>query len=335
MSPASLIDRYPGSGLKERELPQWVEPMLATLTEKHFSREGWIFERKFDGERCLAFRNGKQINLFTRNHKPLNDTYPELAEALQKQEPQRFIVDGEVVAFEGNRTSFARLQERMQIKDPQKAHASKIAVYYYIFDILYLDSYDTRGLDQRDRKQLLKESLQFEDPLRYTAHRNTDGQQYFKQACKRGWEGVIAKEADASYAHGRSTHWLKFKCVKEQEFVIGGFTDPQGSRIGFGALLVGYYEGSTLRYAGKVGTGYDDQTLRQLHNKLSGLERENPPFKTEGDLPATGVHWTQPELVVQVGFEEWTDDLRLRQPRYLGLRDDKSPQTVHREKADS
>jgi bifunctional non-homologous end joining protein LigD len=331
----SLKDRYPQSGLKESDPPQWVEPMLATLTDERFSQEGWIFERKFDGERCLAFRDGKQVNLFTRNHKPLNDTYPELAEALEKQDQQRFVLDGEIVAFEGNLTSFSRLQERMQIKNPDEARASNVAVYYYIFDILYLHAYDTRALSQRDRKQLLKESLHFEGPLRYTVHRNTDGQRYFKQACKRGWEGVIAKEAEAAYAHGRSTHWLKFKCVEEQEFVIGGFTDPEGSRIGFGALLVGYYEHSELRYAGKVGTGFDDRTLEQLHTELKGLERENPPFVSDGDLPSHHVHWTRPKLVVQVGFEEWTDDLRLRQPRYLGLREDKSPRKVHREKADS
>lgn len=328
-----LFDGLPKAardGLKRRDQPSWTAPMLATLTDDYFSDKAWLFERKLDGERCLTFRKGKDVRLLSRNRKELNDTYPEVVEALRKQPADDFIVDGEIVAFEGALTSFSRLQQRMQVRDAQAALESGVPVFYYVFDLLYLDGQDTTQVPLRYRKTLLKRALTFEDPLRFTAHRNREGEAYHREACRKGWEGVIAKRVDSRYVHSRSRDWLKFKCVNEQEFVVGGYTDPKGSRIGFGALLIGYYEGRRLTYAGQVGTGYDDDTLRRLRKRLSSLERDAPPFAGDG-LPRKGVHWVEPKLIAQVGFTEWTVDGKLRHPRFLGLRRDKKPREVVRE----
>ncbi len=235
--------------------------------------------------------------------------------------------DGEIVAFEGTRTSFARLQRRMQISDPERARRAGVPVFFYLFDILYVDGYDVTGLGVRARKSVLRRLLHFRDPLRLTPHRNTSGEAYWQEACRKGWEGVIAKRADSPYVSGRSSDWLKFKCVNEQEFVIGGYTDPKGSRIGFGALLVGYYRGDDLVFA----TGFDDETLERLSGRLASMERGRPPF-TVGRLPRAGVHWVRPELVCQVGFTEWTREGQLRHPRFMGLREDKGPREVVRER---
>ncbi|MGD8822730.1 MAG: non-homologous end-joining DNA ligase [Anaerolineales bacterium] len=318
--------------LIEKKQPRWIQPMLATLTHDRFSDEDWIYERKFDGERCLVFSAGDDVRLMSRNQKKLNDQYPELVDAFEAQSTSNFIADGEIVTFDGKVTSFSRLQERMHIHNPDEARKSKVPVYIYLFDMPYLEGHDLSQLPLRARKKLLKKAFDYKDPLRFTEHRNRQGEKYFHEACSKGWEGIIAKKDDAEYVHSRSKNWLKFKCVAEQEFVVGGYTEPNGKRIGFGALLVGYYQGDKLRYAGKVGTGYDDDTLRRLHKKMVDLKQNSTPFdEPKDDLPHTEVHWIQPKLVAQIGFEEWTQHDRLRQPRYLGLRDDKSAQDVVRE----
>jgi bifunctional non-homologous end joining protein LigD len=314
-------------------LPAWVEPELATLTRDRFSDPGWIFERKLDGERCLAFREGSAVRLMTRNKKEISATYPELASAVAAQAAIDFIVDGEIVAFEGRRTSFARLQRRMQEAHPEPDLLRSVRVYFYLFDVMHVGEHDVRGLPLRDRKTLLRKLVSFADPLRLTPHRNGDGEEYWRQACGRGWEGLVAKRADAPYRAGRSRDWLKFKCENSQEFVIGGYTDPRGERTGFGALLLGYYQSDgRLAYAGKVGTGFDERTLTSLHATLAGLERTRPPFD-HGDPPRPGAHWTEPRLVAQVAFTEWTGAGQLRHPSFLGLRDDKDPADVVRETA--
>ena len=319
------------------------EPMLATLAKEAFSDPGWIFERKLDGERVLAVLSQGKGRLVSRNGKNVTDTYPELAEAMEKAWKEvgdgsrpSMILDGEVVAFSHGVTSFSRLQERMKIKDPEEARESSVKVFFYLFDILHLRDYSLRKLPLRTRKQLLQSTLAFDDPLRFTIHRNGDGKEYLREACQKGWEGVMAKKADAPYKSTRSRNWLKFKCVNRQEMVIGGYTDPGGSRRGFGALLVGYHEeeGEELRYAGKVGTGFDDETLERLHRLLKKRERKTPPFSgNRDDLPRDGVHWVTPNLVGQFGFTEWTQAGKLRHPRFLGLRRDKDPQEVVREEA--
>jgi bifunctional non-homologous end joining protein LigD len=305
--------------------------MLATLTDKYFSDPGWIYERKLDGERVIAFRDGDDVTLRSRTGRALDGTYPEVLAALRAQATADFVIDGEVVAFEGGRTSFERLQQRIGITDPDQAVASGVAVYYYVFDLLRLDGADVTGRTLRDRKRLLRDAIAFGGPLRFTTHRNTNGEAFLAEACGKGWEGLIAKRADAAYTHLRSKDWLKFKCVAEQEFVIGGFTDPAGSRRGFGALLVGYYDGrDTLRYAGKVGTGYNDRTLAELRARMDELVRDTQPF-TGSPVREKSSHWIRPELVAQIGFTEWTRDGKLRHPRFLGLRRDKDPFDVARE----
>jgi len=317
--------------LCERAEPDWVAPMLATLTDKRFRDADWIFERKLDGERCLAFRDGAEVRLLTRNRRPLNGTYAELVEALEREHARRFVLDGEVVAIEAGETSFALLQVRMQLDDPLRARATGVAVYYYVFDLLYLDGYDTTALPLLARKRLLASALALRDPLRYTEHREGDGETFFREACRRGWEGLIAKRSAGPYAHHRSPDWLKFKCFNQQELVIGGWTDPEGTRTGFGALLVGYYAAGELRYAGKVGTGYNADTLRALAAELHSLEQARSPFAADA-VPARGVHWAAPRLVAEIRFSDWTRAGRLRQPRYLGLRRDKDAREVARER---
>jgi len=312
-------------------IPSWAQPQLATLTKDRFSDPEWLFERKLDGERLLAFRDDSGVRLLTRNDRDVTGTFPEVADALRAQKAKGFVVDGEVVAFRDGQTSFSMLQQRLGVAHPTPALIKDYPVTYYIFDVLFADGQDTRGLPQRERKERLRALLDFGGPLRYTEHRAGDGEAFYRQACVDGWEGLIAKRADAPYAEGRTRNWLKFKCISGQELVIGGYTDPQGSRQGLGALLVGYYDADAkLAYAGKVGTGFTDSVLRQLHEALSSLERDSPPFD-RGKLPRSRVHWVEPRLVAEVGFSEWTPDGELRHPRFQGLRRDKDPGEVVRE----
>ncbi|BES70593.1 non-homologous end-joining DNA ligase [Marinobacter nanhaiticus D15-8W] len=324
------LDKDAQEKLSKTKMPSEVNPMLATLTDNHFSDPDWLFERKLDGERCLAFHDGKTTHLYSRKPKSLDATYPELREALANHDTA-FVVDGEIVAFDGDTSSFARLQKRMQIKDEDEARKSEVTVYYYIFDLLYFDGYDTSQLPLRQRKQLLKDALTFKEPLRYTEHRDKEGERYLEEACKKGWEGLIAKDANAAYRKGRSRKWLKFKCVNQQELVIVGYTDPEGQRTGFGALLLGFYDNDQLHFAGRVGTGFDEKELKSLHGKLTRLERKSAPVVDASKAKTKGVHWVRPELVAEIGFTEWTSDNRLRHPKYMGLRDDKSPKDVVKE----
>lgn len=310
----------------------WVDPELATLTRDRFFDPAWMYERKFDGERIIAYRDGEGVALMTRNQQRVNSTYPELAAALAAQRSADFVVDGEVVAFDGQTTSFSRLQQRLGVRNPPEHLIAAVPVVYYLFDVLRANGQDVRSRSLRERKQVLRALLSFGGPLRFTTHRTTGGQAYWDQACGRGWEGLVVKRADSPYRSGRSRDWLKFKCENSQEFVIGGYTDPQGSRAGFGALLIGYYDAQDqLVYAGKVGTGFDTSTLGTLLQAMEGLEQPRPPFD-RGTLPRAGVHWIRPELVGEVGFSEWTSAGQLRHPRYLGLRRDKDARSVVRER---
>ncbi|OZM73261.1 ATP-dependent DNA ligase [Amycolatopsis antarctica] len=309
--------------------PGWRDPMLATLTERRFADRAWLFERKLDGVRAICVRDGGTPQLLSRNRNPMNGAYPEIVEAIAGLGGDRFVVDGEIVAFDGERTSFATLAPRIHLTDPERARATGVDVYYYLFDLLHFDDHDARRLPLRQRKELLREAFDFTDPLRRSEHRDTDGDAYFRHACEQGWEGLIAKRADSPYHGGRTRDWLKFKCVSGQEFVVGGFTDPSGSRQGFGALLLGYYEGDSLRYAGKVGTGFDSATLHDLHDRLLRMEEKTSPFAER--VAERGIHWVRPEIVAQIGFSEWTNDGRLRHSRFLGEREDKSPTEVVRE----
>jgi bifunctional non-homologous end joining protein LigD len=311
--------------------PAWLDPELATLTKDRFSDPRWLYERKFDGERCLAYRSGDQLRLMTRNRKQVNATYPELVAALQAQVAADFIVDGEVVAFDGAETSFSLLQQRLGVRSPSAHLLETVPVYFYLFDVLWASGRDIRPLPLRERKRVLRDLLSFDDPIRYAVHRTHDGEAYYAQACASGWEGLVVKRGDSAYQAGRSRDWLKFKCQNNQEFVIAGYTDPKGSRTGFGALLIGYYDSDgQLVYAGKVGTGFDDAALTSLAATLSSLARPEPAFD-RGSLPRSGVHWVEPRLVGQVAFSEWTTAGQLRHPRFEGLRRDKDPASVVRE----
>jgi bifunctional non-homologous end joining protein LigD len=309
------------------------KPMKAVLVDEPFSDPGWVFERKLDGIRCGAIRRDGRVTLVSRSGQTLSGAYPELVDALAVDGPD-LLVDGEIVAFDRGRTSFERLQQRMQIRDPERARRSRVAVYYYLFDLLELGSEDLRGLPLRERKAKLRSAVEFRGRLRLTSYRSGEGEEAFRSACRRGWEGVIAKRADSRYVATRSRDWLKLKCAHGQELVIGGWTDPKGSRKRFGALLVGYWDGATFRYAGKVGTGFDAATLDRVGDELERLERRSPPFARDRDLPRRA-HWAEPELVAQIGFAEWTRDGKLRQPRFQGLREDKPAREVVREVASS
>jgi bifunctional non-homologous end joining protein LigD len=311
--------------------PSWIDPMLATLTNRRFSDPNWIFEHKLDGERCLAFRHGQAVRLLSRNKQQLNNTYPEVADVLARQADHDWVIDGEIVAFDGKRTSFEKLQRRIGIKDPDEARQSGIAVFYYVFDLMYVDGFDVTAVGLEQRKNLLQRAVDFRTSVRYMVHRNTKGEAFYREACRQGLEGLIAKRRDSPYVHVRSPDWLKFKCVNEQELVIGGFTDPAGSRVGFGALLLGYYAQGTLKYAGKVGTGFDTDTLFRLRRRLDARVTRRSPF-ADDDVKEKGAHWVKPDLVAQIGFTEWTRDGKLRHPRFLGLRPDKPAKDVVRER---
>ena len=321
--------RLEGLSAEERELateapaPSRAELMKAVLERQSFSDPAWVFERKLDGIRCLAIREHDEVRMLSRNDLDLGGRYPELRDAVAAQTHRRFAIDGEVVAFDGQQTSFARLAQRGR---------SHVPVFFYIFDLLWVDGHDVRGLSLRTRKRLLRAALQFHDPLRWTSHRNREGEAMFTEACRKGWEGVIAKRADSPYRATRSRDWLKLKCEAGQELVIGGFTAPKGSRTDFGALLLGYFRDGELQYAGKVGTGFDQELLGSLGRRLRELGGKTSPFANPSAIRERGVTWVRPELVAQIGFTEWTSAGRLRHPRFLGLREDKAATEVVRER---
>ena len=326
-----LAKSAPG-GLRYRTQPSWIPPMLATLTDTLPGEGKWVYEPKLDGVRALIYVSGGVVRMYSRNRKPLNDAYPELVEALEMAVRGDAVLDGEIVAFDADRgvTSFARLQQRMQLRDPVRARRSQVPIQLYLFDCLFYEGVDLTGLPLVDRKAVLRDVVWYDEPIHFTPHRTTGSAEMLRDACARGAEGILAKRADSRYVSARSTEWLKLKCTKQQEFVIGGYTAPQGSRAHLGALLVGYYEGRSLRYAGKVGTGYDRRTLEHLHQRLLPLRRSASPF-SEGPAPAGEVQWVTPRLVAQIGFSEWTSAGLLRHPRFLGLRNDKSAREVRRE----
>jgi bifunctional non-homologous end joining protein LigD len=281
-------------------MPAWLEPMAATLTQDRFSGPDWLFERKFDGIRLLAYKDRAGVRLFSRNQLPQN--LPALSEAIASLPVEDAILDGEMT---WDRKSG-----------------------YHVFDILWLNGRDVTQLPLEERRALL-ETLPLEPPL----HRVQllDGDQPWERACSEGWEGVIAKRRGSPYEHRRSKHWLKMKCEASQELVVGGFTDPQGSRVGLGALLVGHYEGSDFVFAGKVGTGFDTTLLLDLRRRLDALELPSSPFTKATGLPRLRAHWVRPEIIVQVAFIEWTVHGKLRHPRLIGVRFDKDARDVIRE----
>ncbi len=308
-----------------------ISLMLATLTDRREFGDDWLLERKFDGERCVARKRGGEVRLESRTGKDLSSTYPEVRDAVAGQRPRDLLLDGEVVAYDGDQTSFTRLQQRLGVARPSAEQVAEYPVVYCIFDLLEVDGEDLTDRPLVERRARLMSSVESSSAVQHTEAWRDDSERRFAEACRSGWEGLIAKRVDAPYVAGRSRDWLKLKCVWEQEFVIGGYTDPSGSRTDFGALLVGYYEQGSLHYAGKVGTGYTKAILHDLGARLRELHTVEPAFVDARPVPR-GTHWTRPALVAQIGFAEWTNDGRLRQARYLGLRDDKNPSDVVRER---
>lgn len=319
--------------IKKESEPSFILPMLATLTTDYFSSKEWLYEHKFDGERCLAFKKNGKVRLISRNDKTMNAEYPELVQALEKQSADNFVLDGEIVSRNKKGISdFQLLQGRINIRNVADLKLMKktIPITYCIFDLLYVDGYDIRALPLYVRKVILKKLLKYNKILSYTEHSVGNGVALFKKACQLHWEGLIAKRIDSEYVGVRSRDWLKFKCSASQELVIGGYTEPQGSRSYFGALLVGYYDKGSLRYAGKVGTGFTHNTLEMLGKKLQKLETKKCPF-SDYDKSLLRVHWVKPQLVADFQFAQWTKAGRLRVGRYKGLRDDKNAKDVVRE----
>ena len=286
--------------------PEWVEPMAATLTQERFTGPEWIFERKLDGIRLLAFKHGRDVRLLSRNRLPQNASYPSVVEAIANLPLSDVILDGEATGVWGKQGKPA----------------------YHVFDILWIEGRDVTLLPLDERRSLLSK-LPLRSPLQRVA--SLEDPKPWERACNEGWEGVVAKRRDAPYEHRRSRHWLKMKCESTQELVVGGFTDPQGARAGLGALLVGYYDGDDFVFTGKVGTGFDTRLLLELRDRLDALEIAKPPFTRAVGLPRLRAHWVRPEIVVQVGFIEWTVNGKLRHPRLLGIRTDKQARDVVRE----
>ena len=274
--------------------------MAATLTQERFTGPEWIFERKFDGIRLLAFKKGPEVRLFSRNHLP--QEIPALAQAIAKLPHSELILDGEITW--GGKLS------------------------YHVFDIMWVDGRDVTILPIEERRALLRDL-----PLSTPLHRVValDDESPWERAQKEGWEGVIAKRRGSVYEQRRSPHWLKMKCELAQEFVVGGFTDPQGKRVGLGALLVGYYADEDFVFAGKIGTGFDTALLLDLRAQLDQIEIAKAPFTVAVGLPRVRAHWVRPEIVVQIGFIQWTVHDKLRHPRFLGVRHDKAARDVVKE----
>lgn len=307
-------------------MPAFFKPMLATLADKPFDKDGWIYEIKWDGFRALAFIDHKNIKLYSRNEQLFNKKFPSVAYDLQSLSRHKLVLDGEIIALDTNgKPDFQALQN---------AEREPAAISYAIFDLLYMDGVDLRNQPLIERKKLLQTLLKNAPPrLIYSDHVLGKGKAYFHAAEKKNLEGVMAKDGDSVYLPGmRAQSWLKLKTVKRQEAVIAGFTEPSGSRKHFGALVLGVYEGKTLTYIGHTGTGFDDRQLKSLHAKLKKLATKTSPFKTKVPLN-NPVTWVKPKFVCEIKFAEWTSDGVMRQPVFLGLRDDKPAKDVTREQA--
>ena len=269
--------------------PKWLVPMAATLTQERFTGPEWIFERKYDGIRLLAYKNGKTVELFSRNQLPQD--IPDIVEAVRNLPVKDAILDGEITWGPGKRA-------------------------YHVFDVMWLDGRSVTSLPLEERHALLAQL-----PLKAPLHRVSliDDPAPWELAEREGWEGVIAKRRDSIYEHKRSRQWLKMKCELTDEFFVGGFTDPQGKRVGLGALLVGQHKGDDFVFNGRIGTGFDNEMLLDLRARLDKLEIDKPPFTKAVGLPRVRAHWVTPKIVVRVGFIEWTNHGKLRHPRLLGV----------------
>jgi bifunctional non-homologous end joining protein LigD len=310
--------------------PDYV-PQLATLVAAPPSGDEWLHEIKYDGYRIGARVRRGAIALYTRNGNDWTSVFPEIADSIRTLRLNDALIDGEVaIVLPDGRTSFQGLQNASA--DP----ASRGTLVYFVFDLLRLQGERLEPLTLEERKARLKKLIgrRTTGRLRYSEHVDGRGDPFFRQACRHGLEGIVSKRRDMPYRPGRNRDWLKVKCVQRQEFVIGGFTDPEGTRAGIGALLIGYYEGGRLVFCGKVGTGFTHKLALDLRARLDRLERKRCPF-APAPPGALGrrAHWVKPQLVCEVMFTEWTGDGKIRHPSFQGLRLDKDPREVRRESA--
>ena len=296
-------------------IPFRASPMLATLVPDAFDKPGWVFEEKYDGDRILAYKEGTRVRLLSRNGKERTDRFPRIAAAIAALEPRTLLLDGEVVVF-----------DRGQVSRFQLLQQSAGEPVYAVFDCLFRDGKDLRQEPLFARRAAMERAVGSSATLLPSRRLAANGLEAFRAAKRRGYEGLVAKDTSSAYVEGRSTKWLKVKVHQEDEFVICGYTKPAGSRQHFGALLLGAYEGGELHYVGKVGTGFDAATLARLYRRFQPLVRTRTAF---ADPPREkGSVFIAPKLVAQISYQEWTADRKLRQPVFLGLRDDKSAQDV-------
>ncbi|OFW58059.1 MAG: hypothetical protein A2133_07580 [Actinobacteria bacterium RBG_16_64_13] len=314
-------------------LPRFVQPELATLVDRAPSGGGWLHEVKFDGYRALARIENGSVEIYSRNDKDWTSHYQVLAEELAKLPVENAMLDGEVVAqLPDGTTSFQALVDVLGRDGRGTRRGGHGQLLYYVFDLMYLNGFELFGVTIEERKVLLKHLLSQQPEggrILFSDHVVGGGENLISQACALGLEGIVSKKSGAPYRPGvRGSEWVKTKCRHEQEFVIGGFTDPGGARVGFGALLLGVNGAGGLRYVGKVGTGFNDRLLRRLGERLRALEVDLPPFAADLERAPKGVHWVRPVLVAEVSFAEWTRAGGVRHPSFKGLREDKPAGTV-------
>jgi bifunctional non-homologous end joining protein LigD len=335
---AAVRARLDALGAPRGEVSARRQPFtLATLVERPFSDPAWLYEIKYDGVRVLASRRGERIELYGRSGQETTSRYPEVVRALRALPIDAFVIDGEIVALdEAGRSSFQRLQPRMALTDPREIErvAARLPVVGVFFDCLMLDGRDLRRLPLVERKECLRLLVPPLGVVRYGDHVVEAGEAFFELASAQRLEGIVAKRARSPYSGRRTRDWTKIKCQRRQEFVIGGYTDPQGARGHLGALHLGLYEGPAsprLVYVSKVGSGFDQAGLKAIRDKLEPFTRATPPFDRGAVPSGRGHHWVEPRLVCEVRFTEWTDDGGLRHPTFMGLRDDKKPLECRRE----
>jgi bifunctional non-homologous end joining protein LigD len=339
---AAVRARLESLGAPRGEVDARVQPFtLATLAERPFSDPAWLYEIKYDGVRVLADRRGDRVTLYGRSGQDTTSRYPEIVRALRALPVDRFVIDGEIVALDdAGRPSFQRLQPRMALADPRDIElaARRQPAVGVFFDCLLLDDRDLRRRPLVERKECLRLLVPPLGPVRYGDHVAEEGRAFFEAASAQRLEGIVAKKARSAYAGGRTRDWIKIKCQKRQEFVIGGYTDPQGARGYFGALHLGLYDGPAearrLVYVSKVGTGFDQAGLAAIWARLRPLDRATPPFEAGAVPTGRGHHWVEPRLVCEVRFTDWTEEGGLRHPTFLGLRDDRKPEECRRETAE-